>query len=184
MCGHPAPHRRVQSCRYESDQKLFHHLRLISILEAKSTRALLGSLNRLIITLFAPGSTYDSQIRRILDKGGDVCSKEAVSRGTLAQLSDDISGSVSCDTSIQLAVQEPLPECCNRSIDHIQSIRRSNVTFCLSCGAGLERQIVDLSDRRYDLANSMILVFSATFPSLPIVNASLPCSSVSSAHGP
>lgn len=97
-----------------------------------------GSLNRLILTLYAPGSIYDTQIEHILDQGGVVCSKEAVSWGKLPQDSEVISGSISCGSAIELAMQELTSECCNSSTSQIQSIKRGNGTFCFSCGAILE----------------------------------------------
>lgn len=116
----------------------FYHLQTVKLFRANFTRALLGSLNRLILTLYASGSTYDTQILQILDQSGVVCSKEAVPWITLAQDSDNISGSISCGSSIELVMQESLSECCNTSTGQIQSIKRGKRTFCSSCGASLE----------------------------------------------
>lgn len=97
-----------------------------------------GSLNRLILTLYAPGSVYDRQISTIVHRGGTVCSKEATSNDALAGGSEDISGSISCGSAINLVMQEPTSECCNASTSQNQSVKRGNETFCFSCGAGLE----------------------------------------------
>ena len=114
------------------------HLQIVEQIKADSAGTLLGTLHRLILTLYAPGSIYDHQISTILNRGGTVCSKEAMLQDTLAGGSDDISGSIGCGSGISLAMPEPALECCNTSTGQNQSIKRGNETSCVSCGVTLE----------------------------------------------
>lgn len=114
------------------------HLQIMEQIKADSTGTLSGSLNRLILTLYAPGSIYDQQIARIVDRSGTPCSKEAIPKDALVGGSEDISGSISCGSEISLAMLEPTSECCNASTGQNQSIKRGNETLCVSCGVTLE----------------------------------------------
>lgn len=111
---------------------------ILEPVKADSARTtLLGSLNRLILTLYAPDSIYDDQVSEIASNHGIVCSKEAIP-DELAGGPEDISGLISCGSVIALAMQESTSECCNASTGQIQSTKRRNETVCLSCGASLE----------------------------------------------
>ena len=106
--------------------------------KAESVRTLLGSLNRLILTLYAPGSIYDNQIMQIHSEDGIVCSREAITKDAVTGGSEDISGSISCRSPEKPALQEPTSECCNVSTSKTRSIKRGHGTTCYSCGASLE----------------------------------------------
>ena len=99
---------------------------VLNLLKANSTRALSGSLNRLIFTVYEVGSAYDNQVMHIINEGGIACSKEAVTE------------SISCGPPTEPAVQEPLSECCNTSNGRNQSIKRAKGTLCFVCGASGE----------------------------------------------
>ncbi len=113
-------------------------LHIQELLKADSSRALLGTLKRLILTLYAPLSAYDVQIHQIIYQHRVVCSKEFVPPDTLIHDLDPISGSIGCRASPELSILEPLLECCNASTGRAQSIKRKNGTFCSPCGAGLD----------------------------------------------
>ncbi|KAM0806093.1 hypothetical protein BDR22DRAFT_827708 [Usnea florida] len=76
-----------------------------------------GSLNRLIFTIFATGSTYDDQIQAIVNHGDYVCSKEAVPED----------------------IEAKGPEISSESIDcgQVPWIKAENRTLCSSCSAFL-----------------------------------------------
>lgn len=76
-----------------------------------------GSLNRLVFTIFAAGSTYHHQIQRIIARGNYVCSREAVQWDIKAQGPEISSESTDCG--------------------HVPLIKPGNRTLCSSCSAFL-----------------------------------------------
>ena len=107
-------------------------------LEADPTRVLSGTLSRLVLTLYAPDSAYDQQIKQITKSRGEVCSKEAVPEGTPARDPEDTSGFTSCSSPTKLVLPASPLNCCNISTGRTQSVQPGNGTLCAPCGASPE----------------------------------------------
>ena len=139
-------HSTLLQCVYPPDRiGGYHHtgtkarwLQIWNLLEADQTRVLSGTLSRLIVTLYAPDSVYDNQIKQIVKSHGEVCSREAIPEGAPARDPEETSGFTSCSSPIKLVLPESPLHCCNISTGRNQSAQHRNGTLCAPCGASPE----------------------------------------------